>query len=60
VHITAELDIDTMQRIMDSGYSRIPVYGASPDDIVGTVHVKDLIFVDPKVRLLSRARILRH
>ncbi|KUF93725.1 hypothetical protein AM588_10004572 [Phytophthora nicotianae] len=30
------------------GFSRILVHGTSMNDIVGTIHVKDLIFVDPK------------
>jgi len=34
---------DVLQRIRDSGHSRIPVYGESIDDIVGLLYAKDLL-----------------
>ena len=39
----------TMYEIFKSGYSRIPVYEKSKNDIVGLILAKDLIFVDPEV-----------
>ncbi len=33
-----------------TGHSRFPVRGESEDEIVGTVHIKDLIGVEPSVR----------
>ena len=38
-----------MYEIFKSGYSRIPVYEKSKNDIVGLILTKDLIFVDPEV-----------
>lgn len=38
-----------MYEIFKSGYSRIPVYEKSKNDIVGLILAKDLIFVDPEV-----------
>jgi CBS domain containing-hemolysin-like protein len=38
-----------MYEIFKSGYSRIPVYENSKNDIVGLILAKDLIFVDPEV-----------
>ncbi|MFQ5400272.1 MAG: hemolysin family protein [Anaerolineae bacterium] len=33
---------DIMDRVIEAGYSRIPIYEESIDDIVGFVHIKDL------------------
>ncbi len=51
--MTSRLDVVTLdakseyskvlQVIIDSGYSRIPVYNESPDDIMGVLYVKDLL-----------------
>ncbi|ETK83906.1 hypothetical protein, variant 7 [Phytophthora nicotianae CJ01A1] len=48
--MSAVLDRVLIHNILASGFSRILVHGTSVNDIVGTIHVKDLIFVDPKVR----------
>jgi metal transporter CNNM len=48
--VSAMLDRMLIHSILASGFSRILVHGASVNDIIGTIHVKDLIFVDPKVR----------
>lgn len=37
-----EFDIDAVNEILKSGYSRIPIYKENPDDVVGIVYVKDL------------------
>lgn len=37
-----------MSEIFKSGYSRIPVYGESRNDIVGLMLTKDMIFIDPE------------
>ena len=42
------LSYKTLSEIFKSGYSRIPVYEANKDDIIGLILVKDLIFVDPE------------
>ncbi|KAG5192642.1 putative magnesium and cobalt efflux protein corC [Tribonema minus] len=42
------LNFKTVSEIFRTGFSRIPVYGAGRDDIVGLVFTKDLIFIDPE------------
>lgn len=34
---------EALHEINQNGYSRIPIYGANPDDIVGFVHVRDVL-----------------
>jgi len=34
---------EALHEINQNGFSRIPVFGASPDDIVGFVHVRDVL-----------------
>jgi putative hemolysin len=34
---------EMLQRVVDDGHSRFPVYQGTPDNIVGVVHVKDLV-----------------
>ncbi|OQS05475.1 hypothetical protein THRCLA_02395 [Thraustotheca clavata] len=46
--VTTVLDLNTVQTIYHTGYSRIPVWGKDVNDIVGLIFVKDLIFVDPE------------
>lgn len=51
---TAEL----ARRIAGSGYSRVPVYRGSPDDIIGMIHVFDVFKADagrPVPRPVARA-----
>jgi CBS domain containing-hemolysin-like protein len=36
--------------VLESGHSRIPVYGVSLDDVLGFVHAKDLLRVEPSER----------
>ncbi|XP_076838461.1 metal transporter CNNM2 [Brachyhypopomus gauderio] len=43
----ATLDFNTMSEIMESGYTRIPVYEEERANIVDLLFVKDLAFVDP-------------
>uniref|UniRef100_A0A8C2I1N0 Metal transporter n=1 Tax=Cyprinus carpio TaxID=7962 RepID=A0A8C2I1N0_CYPCA len=47
IHIDAVLDFNTMSEIMESGYTRIPVYDTELSNIVDVLYVKDLAFVDP-------------
>ncbi|CAI5736793.1 unnamed protein product [Peronospora destructor] len=47
--ISAVLDCVFIHSILASGFSRVFVHGTSVNDIVGTIHVKDFIFVDPKI-----------
>ena len=43
----AVLDFKTIQGIIETGYSRIPVYSGERSNIVAVLYVKDLAFVDP-------------
>ncbi|XP_051764871.1 metal transporter CNNM2 isoform X3 [Ctenopharyngodon idella] len=43
----ATLDFNTMSEIMESGYTRIPVFEGDRSNIVDLLFVKDLAFVDP-------------
>ncbi|KAL2099777.1 hypothetical protein ACEWY4_004171 [Coilia grayii] len=47
IHTDAILDFNTMTDIMESGYTRIPVYEDERSNIVDILYVKDLAFVDP-------------
>ncbi|CAN9512851.1 unnamed protein product [Ophioblennius macclurei] len=47
IHSDAVLDFNTMSEIMESGYTRIPVYEDERSNIVDILYVKDLAFVDP-------------
>uniref|UniRef100_A0A1A7XTR1 Metal transporter n=1 Tax=Iconisemion striatum TaxID=60296 RepID=A0A1A7XTR1_9TELE len=47
IHADAVLDFNTMSEIMESGYTRIPVYDDERSNIVDILYVKDLAFVDP-------------
>ncbi|KAL3673836.1 hypothetical protein V7S43_001524 [Phytophthora oleae] len=53
------LTLETLKMIYNNGYSRIPVWNKDPNDVVGIVFTKDLIYVDPNqdVPLLSFARV---
>ncbi|XP_016355765.1 metal transporter CNNM2-like isoform X2 [Sinocyclocheilus anshuiensis] len=43
----ATLDFNSMSEIMESGYTRIPVFEGDRSNIVDQLFVKDLAFVDP-------------
>ncbi|XP_067396382.1 metal transporter CNNM4 isoform X1 [Emydura macquarii macquarii] len=47
INSDAVLDFNTMSEIMESGYTRIPVYEEERSNIVDILYVKDLAFVDP-------------
>ncbi|XP_028828631.1 metal transporter CNNM4-like isoform X2 [Denticeps clupeoides] len=47
IHTDAILDFNTMSEVMESGYTRIPVYDEDRTNIVDILYVKDLAFVDP-------------
>ncbi|XP_013870547.1 metal transporter CNNM4 isoform X2 [Austrofundulus limnaeus] len=47
IQADAVLDFNTMSEIMESGYTRIPVYDYERSNIVDILYVKDLAFVDP-------------
>ncbi|KAL2099778.1 hypothetical protein ACEWY4_004172 [Coilia grayii] len=45
---TAVLDFGTMSEIMQSGYTRVPVYEEERSNIIEILYVKDLALVDPE------------
>ncbi|XP_034458636.1 metal transporter CNNM4 isoform X2 [Hippoglossus hippoglossus] len=47
IQADAVLDFNYMSEIMESGYTRIPVYDDERSNIVDILYVKDLAFVDP-------------
>lgn len=42
IDLNSRID-DIIDRVMESGYSRFPVYKDSPDNIVGLINMKDLL-----------------
>ncbi|MFA4982247.1 MAG: hemolysin family protein [Candidatus Omnitrophota bacterium] len=42
IDINANID-DILDKVQESGYSRIPVYKDNPDNIVGVINMKDLL-----------------
>ena len=51
----AQLDFDTVSKIFQSGFSRIPVFEPDSDnDIIGILYTKDLILLDPDDRMTVR------
>lgn len=43
-----KLSFATIAKIFKTGYSRIPVYEVSVNNVIGLLFVKDLIFIDPE------------
>eukprot|EP00934_Nitzschia_sp_Nitz4_P000666 Nitzschia sp. Nitz4//scaffold112_size70979//48852//51327//NITZ4_005908-RA/size70979-augustus-gene-0.87-mRNA-1//1//CDS//3329533283//666//frame0 len=43
-----KLSFETIATIFKTGFSRIPIYEVSRDNIIGLLFVKDLIFIDPE------------
>lgn len=48
LNVDERLNFETIATIFKTGYSRIPVYEVSKNNIIGLLFVKDLIFVDPE------------
>jgi CBS domain containing-hemolysin-like protein len=49
--IGADASVSELARLaLDTGYSRFPVVGADPDDVVGVVHAKDVLRVAAEAR----------
>lgn len=43
-----EFDTEKIEEMLQTGYSRVPIYRESPDNIVGTVYIKDLFIAYSK------------
>lgn len=62
VEYNAVLDFETMNDIIKTGYTRIPVYEKEKTNIVALLNIKDLAFVDPDDRtpLKTLCRFYNH
>jgi metal transporter CNNM len=56
------LDFNTMLYIYNSGYSRIPIYHESKENVIGWLHIKDLCLIDPQdnLPLYKLIHLFRH
>lgn len=55
VGLGADESISDLRRLsQETGYSRFPVYGSDPDDVIGMVHVKDSLGVPAAERPTRR------
>lgn len=48
LNVNDKLSFETIAKIFKTGYSRIPVFEVSQDNVIGLLFVKDLIFIDPE------------
>ena len=55
--VTQTLDFNTISLIFQRGFSRIPVYENSKDNVVGILFTKDLILLDPEDNVSIRSVI---
>jgi len=54
VAVPDTVSVAEVERIVfETGHSRLPVYGRDIDDVLGFVHVKDLLEIEPKGRNLQ-------
>jgi len=47
IDVEDKLNFDTMSKIFKTGYSRIPIFELSVQNVIGLLFTKDLIFIDP-------------
>eukprot|EP00549_Striatella_unipunctata_P025861 CAMPEP_0118678026 /NCGR_PEP_ID=MMETSP0800-20121206/2971_1 /TAXON_ID=210618 ORGANISM="Striatella unipunctata, Strain CCMP2910" /NCGR_SAMPLE_ID=MMETSP0800 /ASSEMBLY_ACC=CAM_ASM_000638 /LENGTH=494 /DNA_ID=CAMNT_0006573799 /DNA_START=881 /DNA_END=2365 /DNA_ORIENTATION=+ len=55
INVEGRLNFESIAMIFKTGYSRIPVYEVSLNNIIGLLFVKDLIFVDPEDEIPIRS-----
>ena len=60
VDVQTRLSFETILDIYKSGYTRIPVYEKSRDNVVGILYAKDLILVDPSDEVEVRSILAFH
>ncbi|MBR1912721.1 MAG: HlyC/CorC family transporter [Treponema sp.] len=48
-YVNVHDDIDSVITMFNSGYSRLPVYEDSPDNIVGVLHYKSVLFANAAI-----------
>lgn len=59
LEINSKLDFQTIATISQKGYSRIPVYENTNENVVGLLHVKDFTLLDPDDNMPVKA-LLEH
>jgi len=55
--VDEKLSFDTIGKIFKTGFSRIPIYEISRNNVIGLLFVKDLIFIDPEDEVPIRSFI---
>ncbi|OAF68948.1 Ancient conserved domain-containing protein 4 [Intoshia linei] len=62
IDVNSILDFDTMVKIIQTGYTRIPIYSGNMLTIVSILNIKDLAFVDPddKIPLHTICQFYEH
>ena len=55
--VDEKLSFETIGKIFKTGYSRIPVFEISRNNVIGLLFVKDLIFLDPEDNVPVRSFI---
>jgi metal transporter CNNM len=55
--VDEKLSFETIGKIFKTGYSRIPIYEISKNNVIGLLFVKDLIFIDPEDEVPIRSFI---
>lgn len=55
MEINSRLDFEAIARIAQEGFSRIPVYQGTRENVVGLLHVKDFTLLDPDDNMPVRA-----
>jgi metal transporter CNNM len=53
LEINTKLDNEMLKQIYIKGFSRIPVYEGSKDNIVGILMARDLILINPEKSLIT-------
>jgi metal transporter CNNM len=51
--INTELNHKTLRDIYSQGFSRIPIYDRTKDNIVGVLMTRDLILINPDKALIT-------
>lgn len=57
IDINAHIDV-ILDKVLESGYSRLPVHRDSPDNIIGVINMKDLLNLSINKRLIVLQDIL--
>lgn len=51
--INTKLEKETLQEVYSKGFSRIPIYEGSKDNIIGILMARDLILINPEKYTIS-------